>query len=631
VLLHLLEEGLLARDGTSWKLASNLDRIGLPDTVRQVIERRLVRISEAASQLLRVAAAFTGGIDFEVARQVAELDEIPALDALDEALGAQLLVGTADPRTYDFTHALVRHTLYEALSPARQARLHRQLAETMEAEYGNRAVEHAAEIARHYHRSATLPGAARGVRHCLAAAEQAERAVAFALTSHHLRAALDLLPATAPECPGLLRKLGLALVWAQRFDDAVGVARDAACRIGGCESLGAAAEYLAAMVGGLYMAGCTRGAWELASDGLSYAGARRDSTWAFLMNAEVSRREAEDPENPGIMLDCRERHEVARILEDQGLLDRLLVIPAVSREHLLARIGGAPSILMGGECRRGLAFWSDLAAALVNGGLIGQATTSYAVVVRCHVALGNFAEASGAYQQGASLARRLEGPSLAALELEAARYDQCLALDAGWEELLADEEARQGAQWNQAEIYWSRASAIAAYALVNARLRQADRAMVLLEQALPAVQRAPGWAPTYPTLVYNAAEVVWLLERLDHVEVLEANLRGKVLEPDFRFPMCDARLALARLCALQDRNDEAVEWFAKARTVLDEQGARPLRAIVDYDEALMYARRDEAGDAARARPLLDAALSQFRSLGMPGWIRRAEAVLKLGA
>ena len=126
----------------------------------------------------------------------------------------------------------------------------------------------------------------------------------------------------------------------------------------------------------------------------------------------------------------------------------------------------------------------------------------------------------------------------------------------------------------------------------------------------------------------DAAETLWLTERTDHIEVIERNLREKVIEPDFRYPMMDGRLALARLCALQRRYDEAVEWFAKARTVLDEQGARPLRAIVDYDEALMYARRGAAGDPERARPLLDAALRQFRTLGMPGWIRRAEALLK---
>ena len=42
----------------------------------------------------------------------------------------------------------------------------------------------------------------------------------------------------------------------------------------------------------------------------------------------------------------------------------------------------------------------------------------------------------------------------------------------------------------------------------------------------------------------------------------------------------------------------------------------------------MYARRDAAGDRERAQPLVDAALAQFRTLGMPGWIRRAEALLK---
>src|SRR5262249_22606075 len=116
-------------------------------------------------------------------------------------------------------------------------------------------------------------------------------------------------------------------------------------------------------------------------------------------------------------------------------------------------------------------------------------------------------------------------------------------------------------------------------------------------------------------------------ERTDHIKLIEHNLLEKVVTPDFRYPMMDGRLALARLCALQQRSDEAAEWFAKARTVLDEQGARPLRAIVDYDEALMYARRDTPSDRERAAPLLEAALAQFRALGMPGWIRRAEATL----
>ena len=102
--------------------------------------------------------------------------------------------------------------------------------------------------------------------------------------------------------------------------------------------------------------------------------------------------------------------------------------------------------------------------------------------------------------------------------------------------------------------------------------------------------------------------------------------RGELESLYFRYPMFDGRLALAQLCALSGRYDEAVEWFQKAREVLDEQGARPLRAIVDYDEALMYARRNGEGDHERAQPLLEAALAQFREIGMTGWVTRGEGL-----
>jgi hypothetical protein len=83
--------------------------------------------------------------------------------------------------------------------------------------------------------------------------------------------------------------------------------------------------------------------------------------------------------------------------------------------------------------------------------------------------------------------------------------------------------------------------------------------------------------------------------------------------------MVDGRLALARLCALQGRHDEARHWFTEARRVLTEQGARPLLAIADFDEAVMEA----ALDAPRARSLLDSARREFEALGMAGWLRKA--------
>src|SRR5262249_20637387 len=66
--------------------------------------------------------------------------------------------------------------------------------------------------------------------------------------------------------------------------------------------------------------------------------------------------------------------------------------------------------------------------------------------------------------------------------------------------------------------------------------------------------------------------------------------------------------------------------FAAARMELDEQGARPLRAIVDLDEARMKLRRDAKGDRRHANLLRQSAREQFVRIGMTGWVRRADSL-----
>jgi hypothetical protein len=90
-----------------------------------------------------------------------------------------------------------------SLSPARQVRLHRRLAEEMERIYSDRR-ERAGEIARQWHRSSTLADAERGVPHCIAAADAAEKAAAHDEAAAFLAMALDLLPEGDSRRPRLL-------------------------------------------------------------------------------------------------------------------------------------------------------------------------------------------------------------------------------------------------------------------------------------------------------------------------------------------------------------------------------------------------------------------------------------------
>ena len=269
----------------------------------------------------------------------------------------------------------------------------------------------------------------------------------------------------------------------------------------------------------------------------------------------------------------------------------------------------------------------QLAADSERLGRLSIAARVWSQAARLHVALGEFAEAGQARGRAEALGRRLpDDPAGLGAALLVSADDLLLATDESWEAAIEVMDPDAAQESIPRSLAWYGPIVRAAIARMHARVGHVERAMWWLGQVLPAIEGAPGWTEHYTRVACDAAESLWLTSRLDSIEVIERNLREKVINPDFHYPMMDGRLAMARVSALQQRDDEALGWFAKARTVLDEQGARPLRAIVDYDEALMHARRDGPGDRERARPLLDAARAQFRALGMPGWIRRAETL-----
>jgi tetratricopeptide (TPR) repeat protein len=243
----------------------------------------------------------------------------------------------------------------------------------------------------------------------------------------------------------------------------------------------------------------------------------------------------------------------------------------------------------------------------------------------CEAALGDLAASSDTFARAMEIADRANAPPFVRIQMQVP-VEHAVVRGQGFEIMAVALEAL--AAQHADENRFAMAAVRAAAAAFHAWTGQAEDALRLLTSVTPAIERAPGNASIYTLVIGCAAETLWALGRTEAIEVIERNLREKTLALDFRYPHVDARLSLARLLALQARYDEASEWFASARAVLDEQGARPLRARTDLDEALMYLRRGAAGDAQRAAPLLEAAIEQFQAIGMPGWIKRAEELLR---
>jgi class 3 adenylate cyclase/tetratricopeptide (TPR) repeat protein len=628
VLLHLVEERKLEREAGRFTTRFSIEELGIPEGVRQVIGRRLSRLSEESNRLLATASGCAGAFRFEVAAAVADLEERSALDALDEALEAQLVRTTGDPEVYDFTHALIRNTLYGELNPARQVRLHRRLAEEMERVYTDRG-DHAAEIARQWHRSSAIGGAERGVPHCIAAADASEKAAAHNEAAGFLAMALDLLPEGDSRRPRLLARRGLVLAWSLRNEEAVRVASKAAELLAVSDSSDAAADYLAEATAAVFGSTFDPRCWPLAQQGLGYVGGRRDLTWATLASYDLDRREAADPEFPGIPLDVPERHEISRILTANlpELVGRSIFVTTTmfdSREDAIKRAGAFAPVLAfyAGEYERASTVGNEAAARSLEHGRLDYTVLALSAVARCQAALGNLASSHEAFLQANAILERIGNPPSLSFFLQAAPIGQTFVRGEGYELLLPVFDRIFA--WDSPGFRFVMAIALAAAAAFYAHAGRGEDALRVLGRLLPAIERAAGWANNYTATLYYGIEVVWVLGRRDHVDVLERNLRQKTVASDFRYPHTDARLALARLCALTSRFGEAREWFEKARRVLDEQRARPLRAVTDFDEAWMEVRRGGAGDRQRALTLLDAARGPFESIGMPGWLRRAD-------
>jgi DNA-binding SARP family transcriptional activator len=165
----------------------------VPVAVRDVVLRRVARLPHTAAEVLSVAAVAGRHFDIEVVAEAASVELEVALEVLDTAVAAGVVVEDQQRLGwFRFTHTMVAEALYETAGRLRRARLHRRIgAAATRAWAGNS--ERAAEIARHWLLAAELDptAAAHACNHAAAAARAADARLAPADTATLWRQALN--------------------------------------------------------------------------------------------------------------------------------------------------------------------------------------------------------------------------------------------------------------------------------------------------------------------------------------------------------------------------------------------------------------------------------------------------------
>ena len=168
-----------------------LSEAGVPEGVREVTSRRLRRLSDPARRALVVASVIGRDFDFDVLEAVAANRGDDLVAALEEGIEARV-VRDVEGRIgrYQFTHALIRATLYDQVSALRRARLHGRVGEAIVALRGPQLDPWLGGLAYHFAQAAPVEDPGRAVEFALAAGRRADRMLAWEEAAEHYRTAL---------------------------------------------------------------------------------------------------------------------------------------------------------------------------------------------------------------------------------------------------------------------------------------------------------------------------------------------------------------------------------------------------------------------------------------------------------
>jgi len=635
---------LLAADGRLVDVdVGALWTLGIPQGIREVIGRRLGRLSPACGRVLTLAAVLGREFGLDALERMSELPAEELLEVLDEVVAARVVTSVPDARgRLRFAHALIRETLYDQLTTLRRVQLHRRAGEALEALYAPHAEPHLAELSYHFFESAPGGDVEKAIAYArragvralgLLAYEEAARLFELALQALDLKAPVDVTTRCA-----LLLALGDALAKAgntpeakERFLAAADLARASALR----EELARAALGYGGRFPWL-RAGDDERLVPFLEEALTALGDEESALRVRLMARLAGALRDQPSLEPRASL-AREAVEIARRLDDPGTLGYALTSLFTATwgpdGEELAAVAEEVTLLANeiGDAERALdACWVRRIAWMTLGDMekVAEAANEhharahtlkqpsqewYDAVMQASSALfsGDFAEAETAADEALRFGQRAQSWDavfshrmvMIALRREQGRLEEV-------EELLRRSAAEYRGYWS---LRWL-ATLVECELEREGEGRHAFRE--LTADDLAALPKDAEWLFGVSVLAEIAAHehdehrAALIYDLLHPYAPLNAALAAEVWIGSVARYIGIAATVAARWC-------DAARYFEQGLALNAKMGAMPSLAHTQHDYARMLVTRGADGDHLRALQLLEAAVETYRELGMP--------------
>jgi DNA-binding winged helix-turn-helix (wHTH) protein/tetratricopeptide (TPR) repeat protein len=630
----------------------------LPQGLRDVVGRRLDRLSDECNRALTLASVVGIEFGFNVLERFADTGADRLLEILEEAVRSRVIAESQEVLgRYTFSHALIRQSIYEELSTPMRVRLHRKLGEVLEEIYCDAPGAHLDALSHHFFQAAPGGDVDKAIDYATRAGASALELLAYEDAAQQFGRALQALDLRVPDDETRRCELLLALAdaWDKagergRMREVYSEAADRARRLHRPDLLALAALGFAGRTERGTPDTGMRPLLEEALEALaeSEPGLRArilgylvgtppyslsvDERDAMSQRALALARASGDPVALEGALAARgfamlgpdhidERISVATELLDLASRSdhpemQLAALETLIRSHLvLGEIG---------EAERAIASYQRIAEALRQP--VYRFLSSFYRVARA-LSTGRLEEAEGHIREGFALGSATQHPATGPIFWGQSLW---LAQERGDADALGRANAAIvatiGSDWVSGSMSTILDSLVPHVELLRGRRDEARRMLHELPiDELPALPRDEHWL----TVMSSLAELVSSLEERDSAGLLYGLLlpyaRLNAVHELLRTDRGAVAHYLGMLAAVLDRPEEAAAHFERALEMNARMGARAYLARTRAEYAALLLRRGRPGDEARARELRNAAQRSADELGLRGLSKRLAA------
>jgi diguanylate cyclase (GGDEF)-like protein len=149
-LKSLIEGGFIFYEDKSWRVKKGIAVKDIPDTIEEIIKRRLRGLDDETKEMIIQAAVIGQSFQMDILKKMTDKNEGFLAELVGRAKSMRLVDETGKTGKFNFVSNNIQNILYSEMSKNERDKLHYKIAETLASEHKDNIYDVAGEAAFHY-------------------------------------------------------------------------------------------------------------------------------------------------------------------------------------------------------------------------------------------------------------------------------------------------------------------------------------------------------------------------------------------------------------------------------------------------------------------------------------------------